>query len=223
MVREELTEVLPTGMHHRIDEKVMQTINELIDDDGMRDTIRENLISYTSVLTEGRYKIDSYLTAVKYASYKLCSETNQLAFSRTFPLKMAQWKAEGRHQKEIARYTTAYNQSKLVTAIMKQARMPTSILNADVFQEAIMTNAEIMRDTDISPMVRMQAANSIMTHIKPPEVTKIELEVGVKSNDIMNDLRVVSEQFARAQQLEVLSGRQSIKNIAEARIINEEQ
>ena len=219
---EEFKEVMPANLVHRVDDSVVKQIEDMLDDEGMADSIRENIISYTSVMTEGKFTVPKYLQAVKYASYKLLGDTNHVAFSRTFPSKMAQWKAEGREQKEIARYTTAYNQSKLVTLIMAQARLPTSILNADKFQDAINTQAKIMTDMSISPMVRMQAANSIMTHVKPPEATKIELDVSVKNGDVMDELRVISDNFAKAQQQQVLDGKFSVKDIAEGRIISEE-
>lgn len=213
--------VLPKSMQNKVDSAVIGKITALCDDADLADTIKENIISYTSVLKDGKFKVQDYLTAIKYSTYKLIGDTNHLAFTKTFPDKMVRWKAEGRSQKEVARYTTGYNQSKLVTLIMEQARMPTHLVNADVFQDAINIQAKIMADESISPKVRSDAANSLMTHLKRPEAQKIELGVSVKNNSVIEELHRTTMKLAAQQQSMVDAKVFTAKEIAHQPLIIE--
>lgn len=194
-----LAMVLPKSMKNRVDAEVLRNIEAMCDDEGLADTFKENIISYTSVLNEGKFKMQDYLTAVKYSTYKLLGDTNQLAYTKTFPEKMLKWKTEGKEQKEIARYTTGFNQSKLVKLIMAQGRMPTHLLNADVFQAAINRQAYLMMNAS-SEKIQTDAANSLLTHLKSPEAQKIELGVSLKSNSVIEELHQTTMKLAAQQQ-----------------------
>ena len=215
-----LAEVMPKHMKTRVDDTVIATIEAMWDDEGMADSIRENMISYTSVLSDGKFKMEAYLTAVKYCTYKLIGDTNHTAFARTFPLKIATWLSEARPQKEIARYTTAYNQSKLVTLIMAQARMPVAILNADVYQETINAMAKIALDKDVSPRDRVAAGNTLLTNLKP-DVAKIELDVSIKTDSIIQGLRDVTMAYAAKQLTSLKDGVYNASEIAHQPLIIE--
>ncbi len=215
-----LVEVMPKTMKSRVDDDVIAKIEAMCDDEGMAETIRENMISYTSVLSDGKFKMEAYLTAVKYATYKLIGDTNHTAFARTFPVKMATWKAEARPQKEIARYTTAYNQSKLVTLIMAQARMPVAILNADVYQQTINAMAEIALDMAVSPRDRVAAGNTLLTNLKP-DVAKIELDVSIKTDSIIQGLRDVTMAYAAKQLTSIQDGVYNAGEIAHQSLVIE--
>lgn len=213
--------VLPKNMRGRVNDAVMEKIVAICDDEGMAETIKENIISYTSVLSDGKFNIHDYLNAIKYSTYKLIGDTNTMAFSKTFPEKMLKWKTEGRHQKEVARYTTGYNQSKLVTLIMEQARIPTYLVNADVFQNAINIQADIMADDTVSPKVRSDAANSLLTHLKRPEAQKVELGVSIKGSSKIQELEMITMKLAAQQAELVNSGAYNAKEIAHQSIVLE--
>jgi len=95
---------------------------------------------------------------------------------------------------------TAYNKGMLVTKIMERAMVPTWILNQDVFQEAINTQYELMMDIDVSPKVRSDAANSLLTHLKKPEVAnKAEIKIDIGLNDGMAALERSLVEMSRKQ------------------------
>lgn len=221
ITEESFAMVLPKSMQNKVNNAVVAKIKALCDDEGMSDVIRENIISYTSVLKDGKFKMDEYLNAIKFSTYKLIGDTNHLAFTKTFPEKMLKWKTEGRQQKEVSRYTTGYNQSKLVSLIMEQARMPVYLTNADIFQDAINMQARIMADTDFSPKVRSDAANSLLTHLKRPEAQKIELGVSVKDDSVIAELRNITMGLAAQQEKLINSGAYTARDIAHQGLVLE--
>ena len=93
---------------------------------------------------------------------------------------------------------TAYNKGTLVTKITERAIIPTWILNQDMFQAALQTQFDLMTDTQVSDKVRCEAANSLLTHLKKPEVHKSELKIDIAVNDGMaaleKQLRELSQQ-----------------------------
>ena len=211
-----------------ITKSTVDIINNLTSQDGedFSDTYRENFLSYTKVLSMGEYKITDYMNAIRYVSYKLMEYTNIDAYTKTFPERydrlINQYQDLGDEDwirdNKIASYVSIYNKNKLVNQILDQTVIPSHVLNAPMFQEALNVQAKLMVSSR-SDMVRMQAANSILTHLKPPEATKIELDVTMKENDVIGDLRKVTQELAAAQRLSISSGVSSSKEIVESTII----
>ena len=78
---------------------------------------------------------------------------------------------------------------------MEQALVPSKILNAPLFQDALNVQAQLMY-TATSEMVRTQAANSVLQYTAPNEIQKIELEIGVKGTDEVQALRDEMQRLA---------------------------
>ncbi len=210
---------LPKKMRNRVDTEVMAGINTVLADPNLGETFRENMLSYASVLAEGRFKIASYVDAIKFCTYRFIGDYKITAYCKTFPDKYAKFKAEGVSDKDISRYVTAYSKSKLVLGIQEQAMIPTHLLNADTFQQAINVQASIMNDDDASFKVRSDAANSLLTHLKAPEVKKIELDIGVGESDVLKELRDTTLELAAQQRQMIQAGAMTAKDIAHSSII----
>jgi hypothetical protein len=80
------------------------------------------------------------------------------------------------------------------------------VLNQDLLQKAINVQAELMTDTGISPKVRSDAANSLMTHLKPPENKKIELDLGIKKDSVVDALRSATLEYVAEQRRAITAG-----------------
>lgn len=217
---EQLKDSLPVTMKKNVNQKTIDHINQTLTDPDMYETYRENLLGFANVMQEGKFKMEGYVLAIKYASHKLSGKTNLDAFSITFPDKIRRWTAQGVKSKDIASYVTAYNKSKLVTLIMSQAMIPTWLLNQDLFQRALNTQAELM-DSAKSEKVRSDAANSILTHLKQPETHKIELDVGVKEDGSIAALRETTMELARQQRLAIEAGAMNAQEIAHQKLVIE--
>jgi hypothetical protein len=216
----DLQTAMPDQIKGKVTESLVNNLNSIAMDDEFRENYRENLISYTSVMQEGRFTIEQYLNAVRYVSYKVMGDTNVKAYMRTFPDKYSRFKTKGVKDKDIASYVTAYNKSKLVNLIYDQTMIPTHVLNADLFQKALNTQAELMM-TAASEKVRSDAANSLLTHLKPPETKKLELEVTHKESSIVDDLRRATMEHAKVLKDSIASGASNAKEVAHGSLIIE--
>lgn len=218
MTEEQFKEALPVQVRKSVTPEVMQSINAALGDPEAMEAFKENLVSYTSVLLEGRFKMGNYVNAVKYVSFKLLGSTNKDAYTRTFPGKIQAFKASGLDDRTISSYISAYHKSKLVNLIMAQTLVPTHVLNAPYFQQAINTQAELMM-TASSEKVRCDAANSLLSHLKPPETRKVELDLGHKADKTLDSLRATTRELVRQQKKMLEEGSTRLKDVAEGALI----
>jgi hypothetical protein len=197
---------LPKQLRKNLNQEVIDSINNALSDPEEMEIFRENLITYTSVLQQGKFKLESYINAVKYVGFKLMGSTNLNAYIKTFPDKYRDFKARNVPDKDIASYVTAYNKSKLVNLIMEQALVPTHILNAHVFQKAINVQAHIMMSAK-SDKVRSDAANSLLTHLKRPEAARVEMDLNINhSGSVIEDYEIAMRRMVEQQQKLIAQG-----------------
>jgi hypothetical protein len=212
--------VLPKQMRSRVNPEVMDLINDALKNEFTRDQFTENILGFSTVLQEGRYKMTDYVNAVKYISYLVMGSTNQEAYAKTFPQRYQDLLIKGATAKEQSAYVSMYNKSKLVNLVRACAQTPTHILNAHVLQEAINTQRSIMKDPDVSPKVRSDAANSLMTHLKAPEDSKkVELEIGLKDTGELTELKDIMNKMAQLQHNQITGGFANPKDIAYQNIL----
>lgn len=211
---------LPDKVKKSVNQELIDQINKTLSEPELYEAYRDNLLSYTRVMADGRFKIQNYIDAVKYVSHKLMGCSNIDAYTKTFPDKYQNFLAQGVAAKDIASYVTAYNKSKLVNLIFEQTLIPAYVLNQDLYQKALNTQAELMI-TAKSEKVRCDAANSLLTHLKMPETQKVELEIGVREDSSIAALRATTLELARQQRLMVESGAMNAQEVAHGRLIIE--
>lgn len=209
---------LPDKVKKSVNQELIDQINQTLSDPDMFEAYRDNLLSYTKVMADGRFKVTDYVNAVKYVSHKLMGATNIEAYVKTFPDKYQRFIQNGVSQKDIASYVTAYNKSKLVNLIFEQTLIPAYVLNQDLYQKALNVQASLMLDEDISPKVRSDAANSLLTHLKMPETQKVELNMNVKEDSAIAALRESTLALARQQRLMVEAGAMNAQEIAHSKL-----
>ncbi len=215
---DQLQAAMPTQIKGKVTQDLVNTFNSMALDDEFRENYRNNLISYTSVMQDGKFTMDQYLNAVRYVSFKLMGDTNIKAYMRTFPTKYSGFKAKGVKDKDIASYVTAYNKSKLVNLIYEQSIIPTHVLNADMFQEALNVQADLMINAN-SEKVRSDAANSLLTHLKPPEKKKLEIEVSQVESSVIDDLRLATQEHAKVLKQNIAAGAMSVRDAAQGDLV----
>ena len=217
---EMVASVLPATLKGAATQDLVDKINNAAADPIFAEQVRQNFISYTHVLKEGKFKTEDYLSAVKYVSYKLMKLTNEESYARTFPDRYQALIAKGLSKKDISSYVSAYNGNKLVNLILEQTMVPVWVLNYDLHQRALNTQADLMENAQ-SELVRQQAANSLLTHLAKPKEMTAHLVVDTKETSGMNELRATLERMA-AQQKELLEAGLTTAQIAGQRIIEGE-
>lgn len=211
---------LPDKYKRSLTDESLNTINTLLADPELHESYRDNFLAYSSVLTDGRYKIEDYLNAVRYCTQKLMGNSNIDSFIKAFPDRYQAMLAKGISSKEMSAHVAMYNKNKLVNAIMEQSAIPSWIINQDLYQKAINVQADLMMNAH-SEKVRSDAANSLLIHLKPPEVKKVELDIGVKKNDDIEQLRILTSELAAQQQRLIKAGVTTAKDVAQVKIVGE--
>lgn len=215
----EFKEALPAKFHTQVNQQTIDTINSILFEPEMAETYRENFISYSHILQDGKFTIEAYVNAIKYCSYKIAGLTNKEAYIKTFPSRYKQHLARGTSEKTIDSYVCAYNKNKMVTAILEQAYIPSWLLNQDNYQKAINKQVWLMDNAE-SEKVQSDAANSILNHVKPPEQGKIQLDIGLGgAKDTLSDLRNTLRDLAMVQQNNINNGLSNARDVAESKII----
>lgn len=176
---------LPTNFRNNITADMVDELNALSEDPEEARYMRENFVSFATVLREGRYRVGDYVKAVMYVSRKIMGQSNLQAYKDTFPERYQPMIDAQKPQKDIASIITAYNKGQLVTKITERAMVPVWLMNQDVVQEAINVQVTLMNDITVSDKVRSDAANSLLTHLKKPDVHKAELSIEIAANDGM--------------------------------------
>ena len=120
-------------------------------------------------------------------------------------------------------YANIYAKTDVVIAVQTKMMIPTHILYQDYFAQAVKTQVEIMNDDSVSPKVRSDAANSLMTHLKQPEIKKAEIEINTKDTGVIGDLANALANLSAGQREMMLQGKTSIRDITEAVIIEVEK
>lgn len=214
---DQFKQALPDKVKKSVSQELIDQVNNTLSDPEMFEAYRDNLLSYTKVMADGRFKVSEYINAVRYVSHKLMGCTNIDAYTKTFPDKYQRFMAQGVAAKDIASYVTAYNKSKLVNLIFEQTLIPSYVLNQDLYQKALNVQAELMVSAK-SEKVRADAANSLLTHLKMPEKQKVELEVSVKEDSSIAQLRSATLELARQQRLSMEAGQMNAQQVAHSRL-----
>lgn len=216
---EQFKSALPDKLKKSLNQDLIDQINQTLSDPDMYEQYRDNMLGFASVMADGRFKVSQYIDAVRYVSHKLMGSTNIDAYGKAFPVRMSQYLANGTASKDIASYVTSYSKGKLVNLIFAQSMIPLYITNADVAQRAVNVLAELMVSAN-SEKVRSDSANALLTHLKVPEVTRVQLDVGIKDDGgIIAKLREATQALAVGQQLAIQSGQQNAQQIAHTKLI----
>jgi hypothetical protein len=219
--------LVPKKQRALITQSLVDKVNAMSEDPDIGAYFGDNFIDHIRVLKEGKFKLAEYFDAVKYNSYLLRGDTKKDSWIKTFPhrydriitAKMKEGMTKPEADQEISPHVNSYDKSKLVNLIREQSLIPAHVLNAGLFQEALNVQAQLMRGAK-SEMVRMNAAAKLLEVLKVPETQKVQLEIGIKETDAIDDLRKVTQELSMVQRRAIESGSNSVKEIAESRIVS---
>lgn len=218
LTKEQFHRVLPKDIRSRISDEVIDNINKLLEEPELRESFRDNLLSYAGILADGKFKVQGYIDACRYVSYKLLGSSTIEAYAKTFPERYKRLLSENCDANVISAYAGAFNKTLLVNKILEQTLVPTHILNADVYQKAINVQAHLMMNAN-SEKVRTDAANSLLNHLKKPETSKLQLDINYKEDKTLDDLRASTQALVEMQRRMLEEKVIDAKYVAESNII----
>ena len=215
---ESVRKLVPKNQRTLITQEFLDKLEASVSDSLVAEQFKENFVTYLNVLSKGKYKMEDYINAVKYVSFKLLGYSNINAYIATFPERYERLKAEG--QTQIEAFVSMYNKNKLVMQIYEQTIVPSYVLNAPMHQQALNTLAAMIIDDDVRGMTKVKACEAILQYTKQPDVVKGELTIGIEQSDTINDLREITENLADTYRMMLEKKGMKLKDVAEADIID---
>ncbi|MGQ0565600.1 MAG: hypothetical protein ACT4OK_11085 [Gemmobacter sp.] len=218
LTMEEVKNAVPPQLRNAVSQDLVDKLNLVSSDQEAAAAIRDTFVGFTTVLKEGKFKLEDYLNAAAFVSYRMMGFNNQESYARTFPQRYQGLVARGATPKDISAYVSIYARGKLVNLILEQAMIPVWVMNQDAFQKAVTKQVELM-NTARSEMVQMQAANSILTHVKPPEKKQIDVNVTTPEASGLNELRQMLGDIAQ-RQIQLIESGATTREIAHQKLIS---
>lgn len=219
---EEIKRIYPVKVNPTVLQRATDIINASVKDMDyvLAKEFRDNVFGFIDIIKESKHRVafEDYVNACKFVTFKMAGNTDIRAYALTFPDRVRRMEREKVPNSHLYQYANLYAKNKTVVEVMTKVMIPTHVLYQDIFHKAVKTQAELMQ-TAKSEKVRADAANSLMTHLKTPEIKKAELQVNVGSTGAIDQL---SEALANlsGKQSEMLSqGKYSLQDIREATII----
>lgn len=220
---EELKILYPVKVAGKVLEQAAEILNTATEDMDyvMAKEFRDNCLSFIDILKNSKSRVSfaDYVNACKFATFKLAGNTDVRAYALTFPDRIRRMERDKVPNSHLYQYASIYSKNKTVVEVMAKLVVPTHIMFQDIFHQAVKVQAELMVDDTISPKVRSDAANSLMTHLKTPEVKQAELKVDVQGSGAIEQLAEALGSLSGKQSEMLREGRYSLKDIREATII----
>lgn len=218
---EELRSALPAQMRKKVNRDLMSQVNLMMERPEEAETFRETIVGLTWILKEGKFKLPHYISAVRYIQFVLMGKTNQEAYCLTFPERLKRWAAENMSTKDMSAYVAIYNRGKLVNMVREATQIPAYIYNQDIYQKAIHKQVSLMDNPAVSYKVQSDAANSLLTHLKPPEITKVQLDIGVREDGAVASLKEQIALLAAKQKMLIAGGGMTATEVAHQKLVIE--
>jgi hypothetical protein len=194
MTLKELKVLMPPKKQKFMNQELVDMINDAENRGDFDGEFEKKVISYSSVLTQGRYKTSDYIAAVEFCTYYLSGDEQAEAYVKTFPDKVRKRVLEGKSPYATGAPSMYYS-GQLVQAIMAQAQMSVRMRHYNKIDFAVETLFELATSKTSTDRIRMESADKLLTQLKEPENSKVELEIGIKKDE--------SGQALEAKMLEV--------------------
>jgi hypothetical protein len=105
---------------------------------------------------------------------------------------------------------------------MEQSLVPTWVLNQDLFQKALNVQADLMMNST-SDKVKTDAANSLLQHLKKPEVKEFQISMDTNESAGIKEMRGMLQQLAQQQREFIERGDMKTIDVAATRLVVEDE
>ena len=163
----------------------------------------EQLVTFSSVLKTGRYKAEAYLKAVQYCSHRQMNMSMIASYRKTHPdrcFRNGEKKPEG----TIQALASLYDKTAIVQGILSQMQIPLHIMMMAERVKAANVLASLMVHSD-NERIQMESADKLLNHIAVPETMKVELDIGIKTDDTLTELNEKLTALANMAQTKILN------------------
>jgi len=217
ITKEQFIDALPKHRRKYVNQDIVDQINNVLQDPALMDAYGDNILMYTNVMQEGRFKVPDYIKAVQYVTCKLLGTSNKIAWRNTFPDRYQHYQDIQMEERHIDSVVSAYNRGQLVNKIYEQTLIPSHIINQGTYQKAINKLAELMMFAK-SEKVQSDSAARLVEALRMPETQKVELDLTVKGDNSINELRESTLALVAQQKEMLLAGAMTPKEIAHSKL-----
>lgn len=215
-----------SNVSDKVKNRVMEYVNNTLTtiDPVVGEHFRNTCIDMLDVLGGSRTNISfiNYMQACLFVTYRLSGDSKQKAYAKVFPERVMRLQEAGKSMEYLHSYAELYSKNKAVVEVHARAILPTHIMYHDLYHRAMKVTAEIMMDENVSPKVRVDAANNILTHTKQPEVKTSNVNIRVDNDNIIDQLTSVMNEFATKQKHLIENTDYSVIDIADQSIVKDE-
>lgn len=203
-----IKEALPPHLRSKVTDSLLDKLNTISQDPDIAQEIRNNFVGFNNVMKDGKFKFEDYLNACAYSTFKMMGYSNQQAWGMTFPDKLAKMRAENRDDNYISAFVASFSKGKLVNIILEQAMIPSFVLNQDLYQKALNICATLMVGAQ-SEKVQVEAAKAILEATRAPEKSQIQMDITVKDNSGLGELKDLMQEVANNQIKQIEAGKRT--------------
>ncbi len=203
---------VPKTLQGSVTQSLVDSINNIaIEPDTAKD-FREKVLEHCDVLGQGRYKLQDYLHACLFTSYKMMDYSNVDAWAKVFPKRHQSMIAQGKSNKDISATASMYSKGKLVVSVLQRSLTKTSIMYADVFHKAIKKQVALMACGHVQ--TEQKASECLIRELKPTEELESKIELEVKSDSVLEGLTNALDALAKQSREKVIDGTVTSKDLA---------
>ena len=86
---DQFRQALPDKVKKTVNQQLIDKINVTLSDPELYETYRDNLLGYSKIMAEGKFRITNYIDAVKYVGFKLMGIRSSFFSEALNSLKLA--------------------------------------------------------------------------------------------------------------------------------------
>ena len=90
---DQFRQALPDKVKKTVNQQLIDKINVTLSDPELYETYRDNLLGYSKIMAEGKFRITNYIDAVKYVGFKLMGIRSSLFTIALISLRLATTRA----------------------------------------------------------------------------------------------------------------------------------
>ena len=223
---EELQKKFPKKKNS-ITQKAVDVINATLTDPEFDSRLFvQDMLTYENVMHSTSLSMEEYVDAIRFCAYLQSTPDGVMeAYKRTFSHResvSSRWNATP-GTKDYSYLTSAasrYKDTPAVVKIMTQAMVPMHLLFAGLRYQAVnvlateMTTAQYSRD-------RISAAKELLLAVKPPDNIKIDLDIGVKENNAIEQLNAQLATMASNSLVHLQAGTTDLNKLGSMRVVED--
>ena len=200
------------GKAKTIDDELVDLINSANNDPEFNgNEFINTMVTYSSVMHKNSVSMEEYVVALKFCAYLESTNDNytqayiKARSHEEFVQERMNAPTSSELYKQLTNAASRYRKTPLVKDILITANMPLHLMFRGESYRAIAVLAEEMT-TAMYSKDRIAAADKLLVHVKAPENLKVELDIGIKQENMIEKYEAMINQLVVSQKQQIASG-----------------